>query len=263
MYEARQNKEKVSRQIDVVGDMARRRNTIKQYDKFNSVHNFKSIQRTTKISYSTITFNSQNKNGKNHQTTVGKEMDAHLDPNDRIYGSKTGDDSVQKDLMKDLNSIIPSSQISGGKFIRGHLLNYDLGGLAVAYNLFPIPFSYNTTIHSRYIEQPVKSWLGNNEYVHYKVVANDISNIRNPNEYKFKWAAVHASQEDLLPTLPDLEEKDYQSEMITPARNIWAIKDNRKELPNDNKTETTLSKTFIDDETYNYGTISTTNYYKG
>ena len=124
-------------------------------------------------------------------------------------------------------------------------------------------YSYNTTIHSRYIEQPVKSWLGNNEYVHYKVVANDISDIRNPNEYKFKWAAVHASQEDLLPTLPDLEEKDYQSEMITPARNIWAIKDNRKELPNDNKTETTLSKTFIDDETYNYGTISTTNYYKG
>jgi hypothetical protein len=47
---------------------------------------------------------------------------------------------------------------SEDKYIRGHLLNYDLGGPGNATNLYPITAKANSE-HSRFIEQTVKDWV--------------------------------------------------------------------------------------------------------
>ena len=58
------------------------------------------------------------------------------------------------------------------KFLKGHLLNHDLGGRAIPENLFPITYEANSK-HKTHVEHPVENMLykskNKNQYVHYIV----------------------------------------------------------------------------------------------
>ncbi len=89
------------------------------------------------------------------EEVVGSYMSAELDPDDSYNGSAT-DSDVHEQLMKSLRrryNITNSCDL-----VKGHLLNHDLGGLAIQANLFPISGNANKA-HSRCIEEPLKKYL--------------------------------------------------------------------------------------------------------
>lgn len=93
--------------------------------------------------------------GRIEEEVVGHYMRAELDPDDSYNGSAT-DSDVQEQLMKSLRrqyNITNSCDL-----VKGHLLNHDLGGLAIQANLFPISGNANKA-HSRCIEEPLKKYL--------------------------------------------------------------------------------------------------------
>ncbi|HEX2580464.1 MAG TPA: DUF4157 domain-containing protein [Dongiaceae bacterium] len=97
---------------------------------------------------------------------VGKEMHAELDPAEPKKGSATSaNSSTQKGLMKAIEKIYPNANAK-----KGHLLNHDLGGHAIAANLFPITGQANA-LHSNNVEEPIKQALYNGYGVEYKVDA--------------------------------------------------------------------------------------------
>ncbi len=98
---------------------------------------------------------------------VGKKMTATLDPADPIKGSEPGISGDSNLLYNTLNSASPTGW-GAGHFVRGHLLNANLGGLGVAENLFPITPDLNHA-HLEQIETPVKSLLLNDNVVEYAV----------------------------------------------------------------------------------------------
>jgi len=169
MYEARQNKEKVSRRIDG-GSMARQRVQLR---------NMRIAQRQTRIDYTTQVLHIAGAGN----WIVGKRMNALLDPNDSVIGSATNQ-KVQKGLIDKL----------GDDYCKGHLLNHDLGGLAIAANLFPITHEMNTQ-HNNMAEEPVKHSLYAGNTVYYTVEAtNQNTNFNSIDEFKegnygFKWGA--------------------------------------------------------------------------
>jgi hypothetical protein len=60
----------------------------------------------------------------------------------------------------------------GGKFVRGHLLNGDIGGPGDPKNLYPITAEANSH-HYQYVEKPIKEWVNDvYAYVHYKVTVD-------------------------------------------------------------------------------------------
>ena len=100
------------------------------------------IQRKTHITHKTkqVTYS-----GKKDE--VGIEMQAWLDPNRPVVGSSTG--TPQLALFNAVNYAAGSTPM-----IRGHLLNHDLGGFGVAYNLYPITSQANAK-HKVHVENPV------------------------------------------------------------------------------------------------------------
>ena len=167
MYEARQNKGKVSRRIDS-GGMARPRVQLRD---------MRIAQRRTQIDYTTQVLHI----GGAGDWIAGKRMNAFLDPQDPVKGSATNQ-TVQKGLM---NKLRP-------KYLKGHLLNHDLGGLAIAANLFPITYEMNSQ-HSNMAEEPVKHSLYAGNPVYYTVETtnqttyfNSIDEFKEGN-YGFKW----------------------------------------------------------------------------
>ena len=106
--------------------------------------------------------------------TVGVGMEARLDPDDPVIGSEPGANQAQ--LIKRLNKFY------NVKFIRGHLLNADLGGGGIGANMFPITDQANKN-HSNLVEQPIKAALcraGTHHMdVYYKV---EVGNIINENK---------------------------------------------------------------------------------
>jgi hypothetical protein len=75
--------------------------------------------------------------------------------------------SEQAPLMDQL--ITKPKTSSEDKFIRGHLLNENLGGLGVANNMFPITANANKN-HLTFAETEVKKWVEDpNNYVFYEV----------------------------------------------------------------------------------------------
>lgn len=99
---------------------------------------------------------------------VGKKMTATLDPNAPIKGStpKTGGDT--NTLYEDLNKKY------GGNYVRGHLLNDNLGGLGVMENLYPLSTAANGA-HLEHVEGPVKALLISGNTVKYEVTAKQNS----------------------------------------------------------------------------------------
>ena len=264
MYEARQNKEKVSRRIDGDSETMQR---IELKDKRNLntiIHPL--IQRHTNIQYTTASITSNrydNKGqpvGKPHITTVGSEMIAELDPTEPIRGSGTCA-CVQSDLMEDLKTIKDKTAM-----IKGHLLNYDLGGLAIACNLFPISSSFNTGIHSNRAEKPIKKLINQGHKVHYRVKTSGV-NFIDYNTVKstlyFTWACSIGND-----ALPPLGQEDYNNlvkkQESSTNDSKWSH-NGRRGLPQGDETNENLNHTKIDGNYYSYDGLTRSNikYYKG
>jgi hypothetical protein len=117
------------------------------------------MQMSTEITYRRAPFKHLNplnlKKGETMTTTVGRHMTAKLDPHDPRRGSATRS-TEQPLLMNRFNDLRTHA------FVRGHLLNHDLGGLAVDENLFPISSGANAC-HQSKVETPAKMWLA---YLH-------------------------------------------------------------------------------------------------
>lgn len=105
--------------------------------------------------------------------TVGKSMDAWLDPKDPIQGSATGVNSPWMQWIR--------GNHKDANVVRGHLLNHDLGGFGIEENLYPISTLANAQ-HSANVEQKVKGNLTalngkvthpDEGYVHYTVDVNE------------------------------------------------------------------------------------------
>ncbi|MCZ6604224.1 MAG: hypothetical protein O7A03_03680, partial [Alphaproteobacteria bacterium] len=103
---------------------------------------------------------------------VGIGMEANpLGPDHRQGSGPSG----QKTLMGLLPTNPKIYRAADSRFIRGHLLNDNLGGPGTPDNLFPITAQANARHHSA-IEAAVKSWVNNNRYwVRYKVTVENIS----------------------------------------------------------------------------------------
>lgn len=95
---------------------------------------------------------------------VATSMHAELDPADPKTGSDTGGSDAFDDLMKALEAHTNTT------WVRGHLLNHDLGGLAIYNNLFPITTAANSA-HYHEVEKNVKHWIGEGCEVEYNVDA--------------------------------------------------------------------------------------------
>lgn len=129
--------------------------------------------KTTKVDWVTDTLGG---------STVGVKMTAFpLGPDHEQGGPPAF--GAQKALMGALNTD-PSSQ-NDSKYIRGHLLNDNLGGRGEDYNLFPLTGNANKEHHDR-IEAQVKNWVNEKrQWVSYSVkVTNkgaklDNSDVRN------------------------------------------------------------------------------------
>ena len=106
---------------------------------------------------------------------VGCRMHAKLDPNDKIKGTVPNDE--QKKFMKLFNYFFhPLNSLNKERFVKGHLLNHNLGGLGIACNLAPLTHSANN-IHDVQVEEPLKKLIENGFYTEYSVEAtvnNDI-----------------------------------------------------------------------------------------
>lgn len=118
------------------------------------------VQMTTSIKYGNlqeIHFGSK----KGH---VGTTMSAYLDPQDERTGTDTSSSSAFSGLFNELQANTNST------WVRGHLLNHDLGGIAHFNNLFPITTAANGE-HKFEVEYPVKHWLNNDCEIQYDMQA--------------------------------------------------------------------------------------------
>lgn len=122
------------------------------------------------------------KGGFQNRVTVGREMDATLDPEDPITGSSaSGETHVHMHLLHYLKNKWGSS------IIRGHLLNDHLGGLSVEENLFPISSNANKE-HLNKIERFVKGLVYRKvpedvPAVHYRVAVFNEDNTQKFDEF--------------------------------------------------------------------------------
>lgn len=126
----------------------------------------KVIQAKTTIEYGplkTFTFQASNMN-QPVTGEVGSAMQANLDPKDSRTGTDTGGSNAYNNLFSALQSKTAST------WVRGHLLNHDLGGVAHYNNLFPLTTAANGE-HYQEVEKQVKHWVANNNEVHYEVWA--------------------------------------------------------------------------------------------
>lgn len=139
-------------------------------------------QLATRIQHTSGTFSYLPKGDDAVRTdeTVGVNMRAQLDPNDKVIGSSTGE--PQTAFIQALRATFPQDSM-----IRGHLLNHDLGGFGVHENLFPITGKANSK-HLHEVEKYVKNALydahqeGGDKGVYYSVnVTGDrTDNMDNP-----------------------------------------------------------------------------------
>lgn len=110
----------------------------------------KSADHATNIVYETATVGG---------SKVGVIMTADPLGPDHPLGSEAGG---QKPLMDQLPTDPDDYPKTNHRFVRGHLLNYDLGGPGKDLNLFPITSQANSQ-HSNKVEETVKKWVNENK----------------------------------------------------------------------------------------------------
>lgn len=172
-------------------------------------------------------------------------MTAHLDPTDPVEG--TGTSGKQENIMN----------LLGRAYMRGHLLNHDLGGLGIASNLFPITYSENSA-HKNNAELKVKNSLGARNDVYYMVKAqNSKTNYNTLKDFRdespgFKWGANNTGFPVTLgrTSLTGLASHSVES-------NPW--EHTRSGLPDTPEIRGTLTKTRIDGGVYTYDELTHAN----
>lgn len=108
--------------------------------------------------------------------TVGTKMEAKklkkasIGKVTNLQGSPPGS-GQQSALM----SYLPTNPklSTANKYIKGHLLNHNIGGPGKSFNMFPITASANKT-HLTAVEKTVKDWVGKGKTVDYKVEVTGI-----------------------------------------------------------------------------------------
>ena len=120
--------------------------------------------RTMDVTYKTTSFSESS-------DIVGTSMIANpIGPNHPQGGPPKS--SSQKDLMSKLGT--KKSNDSEEKYIKGHLLNDNIGGPGVDENLFPLTARANRQHHDE-VEAQVKQWVNvNNYWVYYSVEVKNI-----------------------------------------------------------------------------------------
>lgn len=104
--------------------------------------------------------------------TVGTEMEAtKLGPDHPQGTGANGQDTLRAKLPK----VGTGKGASRNGYIRGHLLNDNLGGPGKPENLYPITGHANSVHHSQ-VEKPLKELVNDSHYwVYYKVTVNEIA----------------------------------------------------------------------------------------
>jgi hypothetical protein len=120
----------------------------------------------------------QYKYGLHSTITVGKEMNAWLDPDKQAQGQSANLNKIQNGLM---GAIRKKYFMTGGEVVKGHLLNDNLGGSALSRNLYPITAAANHK-HLMYAENLVKKRIWEEEKgTYYKVTVEGKPDIKTPN----------------------------------------------------------------------------------
>jgi hypothetical protein len=124
-------------------------------------------------------------NGETAQ--VGKEMVADPVAQDHQQGSDSSKDSAQSSLMAELPNAGNTKISNHSKYIKGHLLNDNIGGPGNAINLYPITADANAK-HLSFVEKFVKSSVLAGYVIYYHVkVENEKINNGNEVECNFKF----------------------------------------------------------------------------
>ena len=97
---------------------------------------------------------------------IGGKTNAHLNLKTLTKGTEANSSDDQKNLM---NAIKPLGY-DRNPYIRGHLLNHNLGGLGIAENMAPLTSNANA-LHEMFVEQGVKNLIYNGYEVDYIVTA--------------------------------------------------------------------------------------------
>lgn len=107
--------------------------------------------------------------------TVGTEMVADPLGPDHPTGQEPAGANVWSALL-----VTDPGQSNDRKYIRGHLLNHQVGGSGAAQNLFPITAAAND-VHESAIESRIKTWVNTErKWVHYRVRVTNIVADVNP-----------------------------------------------------------------------------------
>jgi hypothetical protein len=108
----------------------------------------------------------------NASATVGRSMVANPLAPDHEPGSKSTADTEQAPLMAMLVNTGTTNVSNHLKFIKGHLLNDNVGGPGAAFNLFPITADANAK-HLSFVEKYVKAQLDGRYVIAYEVAVAD------------------------------------------------------------------------------------------
>ncbi|MEL6535324.1 MAG: DUF4157 domain-containing protein [Bacteroidota bacterium] len=126
---------------------------------------------------STLTLATSSKPGGGTYT-VGRTMTAHPLSQDHATGTKATADTDHSPMMTKLPAKGNRSKYGSGSgpyfYIRGHLLNDNLGGIANEANLFPITHEANGQ-HKNYVEQYIKNGVKQGFVYRYEVQIQNVS----------------------------------------------------------------------------------------
>ena len=161
-------------------------------------------------------------------TPIGKKTTAQLDPDVPIKGTKP----IRNELEDLMNAIQPSGYREKNPYIKGHLLNHNLGGLGIAENMAPLTENANA-LHEMFVEQGVKNLIYNGYKVDYTVTAtvegkksSEPLSKENPPKTTFicnvKFNDYPTSSHDLETTItsgPEAEEASLEGQNITQQAN--------------------------------------------
>jgi Skp family chaperone for outer membrane proteins len=107
--------------------------------------------------------------------TVGQEMVADPLGPDHPMGQEPAGENIWRNIL-----VTDPEQSNDRKYIRGHLLNHQVGGTGAAQNLFPITATANDS-HESQIESRVKRWVNTErKWVYYRVHVANINAVVNP-----------------------------------------------------------------------------------
>ena len=155
------------------------------------------IQRKTEIDYKVQQVGYQDSSGQMKTEIVGHVADAFIDVSDPVVGAEPDSQKQQKPMYDRLKAVYGT-----GPFIRGHLLNGNLGGVGEVYNLFPIT-SHANGEHKRTAEGQLK------KYTRAELDAKK-NGLTGPHFIRYKVTAVPANGADLTANA----DAEFQCEMI-------------------------------------------------